>query len=229
MVLLIASKKSFRDRIIDSSESNIYIPKENIEKFLGELAVNIVLGHEVGTFTSMHRRFLRDTSQEIFQLLNPIVKDKNIRKSIKKTNCIDILPFMKDDEKYKKMKELMKFYIKEFCVSGFLYYAMKRCILDDNSEMYTTLAHISDSRYPFGCDDNRSRNLRSILAKEQYNLFKLNPWLLLFVDVEDTMITDKHLRLVCLKLGNILQKYNNIYSIFINMDKLAYQDLTIVQ
>ena len=79
---------------------------------------------------------------------------------------------------------------------------MKKSILNDDYAMYLTLSKIAD----------KHMNLRNRLETQQYELFKKYGWLLIFVDIEDTVVIEEHFTMIYISLGNLLLRYNKIKS-----------------
>ena len=187
-----------------SRRKHLYLPKSFISDFIDIVSKNIevVESSNKRSISYIQKRSIMEVSIEIVNFFNPIIKNKENQKTIKKMKCVDIYPLINDSKKYKHIRELIRVYIKEFCVPGFLYYVMKKSILNDDYAMYLTLAKIAD----------RHMNLRNRLETQQYELFKKYGWLLIFADIEDTVVIEEHFTMIYISLGNLLLRYNKIKS-----------------
>lgn len=191
---------------------HLWYPVHTIDSFINEIAHNYILGDKQkdDNLRLTIRNFIKQEAEELFEILVHLsskVYDRNIFKEIKGEMCIDIKPMLDDDEKYEKLRRLLKIYIRTGTAPGFLYYGIKWCIMDNEPHIYTRFAAMAD-RYRKS-SGNRSNNLRDLLQAAQYTKCKVYSFLLLFVDIDDTMLDDKQVVVVIHKMRDVLYKYNN--------------------
>lgn len=222
---------TFRQRLIGTIGCTwFWFPKHKIETFLNHgnfldfiIGCQRISGDE--ELWKIHREGLKYECEKILRILVPVLNteedynhcrkiDTGIFKSI---FCVNLYPILKDEEKYNVLKELMTAYIREFSDAGFLYYEMGRCLMNSDEDTYEKLLYKSRQIYPYTHYESRGSSLRKIIESSQYTLLKLHPWLLFFVDVDDIMVSDKHLRIVAQKLGNQIHKFNNMPDWFLRL------------
>ena len=190
---------------------HLWYPVHTIDSFINEIAHNYILGDKQkdDNLRLTIRNFIKQEAEELFEILVHLsskVYDKSIFKEINGVMCVDIKPMLDDDEKYEKLRRLLKIYIRTGTASGFLYYGIKWCIMDNEPRIYDRFANMAD-RYRKS-SGNRSNNLRDLLQAAQYTKCKVYSFLLLFVDIDDTMLDDKQTVIVIHKMRDVLYKYN---------------------
>ncbi len=222
---------TFRQHLIENIGCTwFWFPKHRIDAFLkNEIFLDFILGYQRISgdkeLWRMHREGLKHECEKILNILDPIVNNEedydNCRKidigMLKSIFCVNLYPILKDEEKYNVLKELMTAYIREFSDAGFLYYEMGRCLMNSDNDTYEKLLYKSRQIYPYNHSESRSSSLRNIIESFQYTLLKLHPWILIFVDVDDIMVSDKHLKIVFQKLGDQIHIFNNMPDWFLGL------------
>ena len=220
-------RRAFLER--NGKAFHLWYPVHNIDSFINEIAHNYILGDKQkdDNLRLTIRNFIKEEAEELFEILVHLsskVYDKNIFKEINGVMCIDIKPMLDDDEKYEKLRRLLKIYIRTGTAPGFLYYGIKWCIMDNETRAYKRFAALAD-RYRKS-SGNRSDNLRDLLQAAQYTKCKVYSFLPLFVDIDDTMLDDKQIVIVTAKMRDELYKYNKypITSLF-KVDDMRFSDI----
>lgn len=220
-------RRAFLER--NGKAEHLWYPVHTIDSFINEIAHNYILGDKQkdDNLRLTIRNFIKKEAEELFGILVHLsskVYDKSIFKEIKGEMCIDIKPMIDDNEKYEKLRRLLKIYIRTGTAPGFLYYGIKWCIMDNEPHIYTRFADMAD-RYRKS-SGNRSNNLRDLLQAAQYTKCKVYSFLLLFVDIDDTMLDDKQVVIVTHKMRDTLYKYNNypLTSLF-KVDDIRFSDI----
>jgi hypothetical protein len=204
-------RKAFLQR--NGKALHLWYPVSTIDTFINEIAHNYILGDKKkdDNLRLTIRNFIKQEAEELFEILVHLSSKgygKSIFKEIQGAMCIDLKPMLDDDEKYEKLRRLLKIYIRTGTAPGFLYYGIKWCIMDNEPHIYNRFATMAD-KYRNSDYGNRSDNLRDLLQASQYTKCKLYPFLPLFVDIDDTMLNDKQIVIITAKMRNVLYKYNN--------------------
>ena len=90
-----------------AKRKHLYLPKTFISDFIDIVSKNIevVESSNKRSVSYIQKRSIMEVSIEIVNFFNPIIKNKENQKTIKKMKCVDIYPLINDSKKYKHIRE----------------------------------------------------------------------------------------------------------------------------